>query len=113
MARMLTMDILGANLEVSGIFVHTDAMTPGVLLAIAEKGLTDKIEVVSFDGAPDMLPAVKDGTLTDTVAQRPDLMGQTAVEAAIRAVAGETLEAFIPVETTLVTQDNVDEFLMG
>jgi ribose transport system substrate-binding protein len=111
MARLLTATFLGANPDVSGIFVHTDGMTPGVLQAVAEEGLTDQVEVVSFDGAPEMLPAVQDGTLAGTVAQRPDLMGQQAVEAAIRAATGETLEAFIPVETTLVTQDNVDQFL--
>ena len=113
MARLLTATFLGANPDVSGIFVHTDGMTPGVLSAVAEAGLTDQVRVVSFDGAPDVLPAVQDGTLAGTVAQRPDLMGQQAVEAAIQAAAGETLEAFIPVETTLVTADNVDEFLTG
>jgi ribose transport system substrate-binding protein len=82
-----------------------------VLQAVAEAGLTEQVEVVSFDGAPEILPAIKDGTLVGTVAQRPDLMGQTAVEAAIRAAAGETVEGFIPVETTLVTQDNIDEFM--
>ena len=112
-ARLLIADFLGANPEVTGIFVHTDAMTPGALQAVAEAGLTDTVKVVSFDGAPEMLPAVKDGTLAGTVAQRPDLMGQQAVEAAILAAAGETLEAFIPVETTLVTADNVDQFLTG
>jgi ribose transport system substrate-binding protein len=111
MARLLTATFLGANPDVSGIFVHTDAMTPGVLQAVAEGGLTDTVAVVSFDGAPDMLPAVKDGSLAGTVAQRPDLMGRTAVEAALALVAGETVDPFIPVETTLVTADNVDEFL--
>jgi ribose transport system substrate-binding protein len=111
MARLLSANLLGANPDVTGIFVHTDAMTPGVLQAVAEAGLTEQVEVVSFDGAPEILPAIKDGTLVGTVAQRPDLMGQTAVEAAIRAAAGETVEGFIPVETTLVTQDNIDEFM--
>ncbi len=113
MARLLTADLLGANPDVTGIFVHTDAMTPGVLQAVADSGLTDKVAVVSLDGAPEMLPAVKDGTLAGTLAQRPDLMGQQAVEAAIQAASGETVEAFIPVETTLVTQDNVDEIMAG
>jgi hypothetical protein len=113
MARVLSANLLGANPDVTGIFVHTDAMTPGVLQAVAEGGLTQEVVVVSFDGSPEMLPAVKDGTLAGTVAQRPDLMGQKAVEVAMRAAAGETVEAFIPVETTLVTQDNVDQFLTG
>jgi ribose transport system substrate-binding protein len=110
MARLLIANLLGANPDVTGIFVHTDAMTPGVLQAVAEAGLTEQVEVVSFDGAPEILPAVKDGTLAGTVAQRPDLMGQTAVEAALALVAGEPVDPFIPVETTLVTQDNVAEF---
>jgi ribose transport system substrate-binding protein len=113
MARLLTADLLETNPDVTGIFVHTDAMTPGVLQAVADSGLTDKVAVVSLDGAPEMLPAVKDGTLAGTLAQRPDLMGQQAVEAAIQAASGETVEAFIPVETTLVTQDNVDEIMAG
>ncbi len=113
MARLLTADLLETNPDVTGIFVHTDAMTPGVLQAVADSGLTDKVAVVSLDGAPEMLPAVKDGTLAGTLAQRPDLMGQQAVEAAIQAASGETVEAFIPVETTLVTQDNVDEVMAG
>ena len=37
----------------------------------------------------------------------------TSLESRHPAASGETLEPFIPVETTLVTADNVDEFLTG
>ena len=47
-----------------------------------------------------------------TVVQQPRLMGQRAVEAALAAVAGEPVELFIPIETMLVTADNVDQFLV-
>ena len=46
-----------------------------------------------------------------TIAQQPLLMGQKAVEAAVAAAAGEPVETFIPIETTLVTAANVDQFL--
>jgi hypothetical protein len=38
-------------------------------------------------------------------------MGRQAVEAALALVTGEPVDPFIPVETTLVTADNVDDFL--
>jgi ribose transport system substrate-binding protein len=110
-ARRVTADLLESNPDVTGIFVHTDAMTPGVLQAVADRGLTGAVTVVSLDGAPEVLPAVKDGTLAGTLAQRPDLMGRQAVEAALALVTGEPVDPFIPVETTLVTADNVDDFL--
>jgi ribose transport system substrate-binding protein len=113
LARLLTAELLEANPDVTGVFVHTDGMTPGVLQAVAESGLADAIKVVSFDAAPEVLPAIRDGTLAASVAQRPDLMGQQAVEVAVRAAAGEPVEAFIPVETTLVTRDSVDQFTSG
>jgi len=37
-----------------------------------------------------------------TIAQKPDLMGSTAVETAVKLAKGETVEASIPVEVTLI-----------
>jgi len=39
-----------------------------------------------------------------TVAQKPDLMGATAVETAIKIINGEAVEKSIPVEVELVTK---------
>ena len=39
-----------------------------------------------------------------TVAQKPDLMGATAVETALKLIAGESVEKEIPVEVELVTE---------
>ena len=74
MARLLTANFLGAYPDVSGIFVHTDGMTPGVLSAVAEAGLTDTVRVVSFDGAPDDAPSRqgRDPGRHGRAAARPD-----------------------------------------
>lgn len=39
-----------------------------------------------------------------TVAQKPDLMGETAVDTAIKLINGETVEKEIPVEVELITK---------
>lgn len=56
-----------------------------------------------------LIAAIKEGRMAATIAQKPDLMGATAVETAQKLMAGETVEKSIPVEVKLVTKDNVDE----
>lgn len=41
-----------------------------------------------------------------TVAQKPELMGQTAVETAKTLADGDKVESSIPVEVELITKDN-------
>jgi ABC-type sugar transport system substrate-binding protein len=111
MAASITADLLGQHREVTGVFAQNDDMAFGVVEALAVLGLGDQVKVVGFDAAPVVLPLVKDGSMAATIAQQPLLMGQKAVEAAISAATGEPVEAFIPIETTLVTADNIDQFL--
>jgi hypothetical protein len=49
--------------------------------------------------------------MAGTIAQQPLLMGQVAVETAVAAASGQAVEPFVPIETTLVTADNVGEFM--
>ena len=64
-----------------------------------------KILLVGFDATDDAVAAVKAGKMAATVAQKPDLMGETAVETAIQILQGETVEKTIPVEVELITKD--------
>ena len=45
-----------------------------------------------FDATDDAVAAVKAGKMAATVAQKPNLMGETAVETAIQILQGETVE---------------------
>jgi ribose transport system substrate-binding protein len=65
--------------------------------------------VAGFDATDDAIAAIKEGKMAATVAQKPDLMGATAVETAQKLINGESVEKSIPVEVKLVTKDNVDE----
>ena len=105
----VTENLLQANTDAVGLFAHNDDMALGAVEAAAAAG-RDLI-IVGFDAAPDALNAVADGTMAGTIAQQPVLMGELAVETALKVIAGDTVPAFIGVPVALVTPDNVNEFL--
>lgn len=93
-------NILQGNKDVVAVFAHNDEMALGALQAIEATG--KKILVVGFDATDDAVKAVKDGKMAATVAQKPALIGETAVQNAVKVQKGEKVEAFIPVELELV-----------
>lgn len=98
-------DLLQANPDVACVFAHNDEMALGAIEALAGK----EVLVAGFDATDDALAAIKEGKMGATVAQKPDLMGSTAVDTAAALINGDTVEKSIPVEVKLVTADNVDE----
>jgi ribose transport system substrate-binding protein len=95
-------NILQAQPEINAVFAHNDEMALGALKAIETSGRD--ILVVGFDATEDAVKAVQDGTMAATVAQQPSLIGSLGVEYAVKYLAGETIEANIPVELMLVTE---------
>ncbi|MDD7593126.1 MAG: ribose ABC transporter substrate-binding protein RbsB [Peptoniphilaceae bacterium] len=95
-------NILQAQPEIDAVFAHNDEMALGALEAIEGSGR--EILVVGFDATDDAVKAVEDGRMTATVAQQPQLMGEMAIEYALKAINGETLEKSIPVDLQLVTK---------
>ena len=93
-------NILQAQPDLKGVFAHNDEMALGAVEAIGNRDIV----VVGFDATDDALAAIQQGRMAATVAQKPDLMGATAVETAIRLVNGETVEKEIPVEVELITK---------
>ena len=93
-------NMLQSNSDIKGVFAHNDEMALGAVEAIGNKDIV----VVGFDSTDDALAAIKKGKMVATVAQKPDLMGATAVETAIKIINGEAVEKSIPVEVELVTK---------
>lgn len=96
-------NILTAQPDIAGVFAHNDEMILGAIQAAEAAGRTG-IVFVGFDAIDDAVKAVNDGTLAATVAQQPDLMGQLAVETAVKYLNGESVPASIPVALSLVTK---------
>ena len=96
----VTENIIQGNPDIKGVFAHNDEMALGALEAVEASG--KDIIVVGFDATDDAVKSVKDGKLGGTVAQKPELIGEKAVETAIQSLKGEDVEAFIPVELDLI-----------
>lgn len=95
-------NVLQSDGSIQGVFAHNDEMALGALQAIAATG--KDIKVVGFDATDDAVNEIKAGRMAATVAQKPELMGETAILTAIRLIAGEEVEKSLPVEVELITK---------
>lgn len=93
-------NILQANPDIKGVFAHNDEMALGALEAIESAG--KDIIVIGFDATDDAVKSVDNGKLAGTIAQKPEQIGEKAMEAAIKALKGEEVEASIPVDLELI-----------
>ena len=96
-------NMLQANPDIQAVFAANDEMALGAVEAISGAG--KDILVVGFDATDDAVAAINEGRMAATIAQQPDLIGKTAVENAVKLIAGEAVEANVPVEVTLVTAE--------
>ncbi|MEU9782730.1 substrate-binding domain-containing protein [Streptomyces phaeochromogenes] len=102
-------NLLQAHPDVQGVFAENDEMALGAVKALGSKA-GKSVQVIGFDGTPDGLKAVKEGTMYASVAQQPKELGRIAVENALRAADDKEVEKTVKVPVKVVTAKNVDEF---
>ncbi|MEV4259446.1 substrate-binding domain-containing protein, partial [Spirillospora sp. NPDC049652] len=102
-------NLLQSHPDVNGVFAENDEMALGAIKALGSKA-GSQVKVVGFDGTPDGVKAVKAGTLFATVAQQPRLLGRMAVQSAIKAAQGETIDPTNAVPVKVATRENADRF---
>ncbi|WP_091741247.1 ribose ABC transporter substrate-binding protein RbsB [Marininema mesophilum] len=95
-------NLLQREKDVQAVFAHNDEMALGALEAI--RAAKKEIMVVGFDATEDAVKAVKKGTLSATIAQKPEEIGKQAVDISMRASKGEKVKEFYPVSLKLVTK---------
>lgn len=104
-------NLLQANPDVSIVFAQADGLALGAAQAIKVGNPSQTIVVGGFDGDTAALEALKNGVFEATATQQTQKMGRLAVDAAVKLVAGEKLEAVQLLDATLTTKDNVDGFI--
>lgn len=108
-AMSLIENLLTAGTQIDAIVCQNDGMALGALEAVKAAGKQDEIIITGIDAIQDALDSVKAGELNATCFQDAIGQGQSALEMAIKAANGETIERNnIPFE--LVTQENVDGY---
>ncbi|MFE9765511.1 substrate-binding domain-containing protein [Streptomyces sp. NPDC005808] len=102
-------NLLQAHPDVQGVIAANDEMALGAIKALGSKA-GKSVSVVGFDGTPDGLTAVKQGSLYASVAQQPSQLGRIAVDNALRAAQGKKVETTVKVPVKVVTKENVAGF---
>jgi ABC-type sugar transport system substrate-binding protein len=94
---------------VQGVIAANDEMALGAIKALGSKA-GKSVQVVGFDGTPDVLKAVEGGTLYASVARQPSQLGRIAVDNTLKALQGKKVEETVKVPVKVVTQQNVAGF---
>lgn len=105
-------DMLNAHPgEIDLVFCHNDDTAIGAMNACKNAGVTD-VTIVGFDGNESAVELILAGEMVKaTVAQQPYEMGYQVVEAAVKAINGEEVEATINAPVQVVTAENGQDYL--
>ncbi|MGD2353906.1 ribose ABC transporter substrate-binding protein RbsB [Bacillus subtilis] len=95
-------NLLQGHPDIQAVFAHNDEMALGALEAINSSG--KDILVIGFDGNKDALASIKNGKLSATVAQQPELIGKLATEAADDILHEKKVQKTISAPLKLETQ---------
>ncbi len=98
--------VIAVDRVVNGVEVDCTIASDNVMGAVeAIDGAGKDILVVVFYATDGAIAAINEGRMAATIAQQPEMIGKAAVENAVKLIAGESIEANIPVEVALVTAE--------
>ena len=104
-------DLLQAHGDAVAIFGGNDPTALGALAAANAAGLEDCL-IYGVDGSPDIKAEIASGEslIEGSGAQSPVKIAESSVNIMYTYLNGDPVEARYPVETFLITSDNVDEY---
>ncbi len=94
------------------VYGANDGATNGAANAVKEANSNGaNILCVGFDNSSSNRAHVRDGEMLAFMAQKPNIMGEKSIEAAVALMQGESLaETQVDTGVSVVTKDNVDQF---
>lgn len=98
------------ELEFDSVFCLNDLAGVGVVAALEENRILDKIDVYGVDASPDSKALIKENMMAASVAQFPSEIGTRTADVIYKLLNGEEIEKHILVPVKLVTKDNVEDF---
>ena len=104
-AQAVMEDALQTHPDLAGVFGINDDSALGALRAVEAAG-REGLVIIGYDATPEARAAIKRGSaLKADVVQHPDQIGAKTIDTIARHFAGESLEAWIPVDVGLVGRE--------
>jgi ribose transport system substrate-binding protein len=100
--------IIQAHPNLKGFFGANEGSIIGVLNAVKELGKEGSIVVIGYDSGQQQMDAIRAGVAAGSITQDPIGIGYKCVEAAVKALNGETLPKTIDTGFHWYTKDNID-----
>jgi len=105
-------NLLQKHPDIDAVFCCNDAMAMGAYQALEAAGKADKVMVFGFDGAKDVIDAIRDKKIVATGMQFPQKMARRAAEMADEYIKGKKdFKQRIYVAVELVNQENIDKYI--
>ncbi len=104
-------DMITAHPDMRGLFIQTDQPTLGALRAVQAARKQNDILIAAFDGIPEFVKLIEDGSIVGSGMQQPYLMGQRSAQALFEHLADKTPEKQILVPIEVVTGENIKQLL--
>jgi ribose transport system substrate-binding protein len=100
--------VINGNPDLKGYYGANEGSAIGVVNAVNELGISGKIVVIGFDSGKLQLDAIRSGLMYGAVQQNPVGMGYKTVEAAVKALKGESLPKQIDSGFVWADRGNLD-----
>jgi ribose transport system substrate-binding protein len=104
----LAKTIIQAHPNLKGFFGANEGSIIGVLNAVKEMGKEGQLVVIGYDSGKQQMDAIRSGTEAGAITQDPIGIGYKCVEAAVKALNGETVEKNIDTGFHWYDQTNID-----
>lgn len=103
----VTQNFIQTGKEFDVVFANNEMQAKGVMNALKEAGLQDKVKVVSTGGGPDGLKMIEDGELTATMSAPVSLQGLITFKNLYQHAHGKTPDKFITLPIIPVTKESL------
>lgn len=105
----ITKAIIASNPDIKGFFGANEGSAIGVLNGVKESKKIGKIMIIGYDSGKAQRDAIRDGSMAGAITQDPIGIGTKCIEAAVKAIAGETLPKLIDTGFKWYDKTNIDE----
>jgi ribose transport system substrate-binding protein len=101
--------IIQAHTNLKGFFGANEGSIIGVLNAVKELNKAGKLVVIGYDSGQQQMDAIRSGAEAGAVTQDPIGIGYKCVDAAVKAIKGETLPKTIDTGFHWYDKTNIDD----
>ncbi|MBE7554628.1 MAG: ABC transporter substrate-binding protein [Anaerolineales bacterium] len=100
--------VIAAHPNLKGYFGANEGSMKGVMNGVKEMGKEGQIVMIGYDAGKQLKDEIRAGTVAGAITQDPVGIGYKCVEAAVKAIKGETVEKNIDTGFKWYDKSNVD-----